>query len=79
MPQRGSQMTYKIPKNQEIVTRCCQQEGGDITHLICQKLFTEDNKRWILYSINEDGSLNKIAQAVNPQQLEKHIWNSEAK
>ena len=45
----------------------------NITHIMSQSLQENNNKTWILWSIETDGSLKKIAQDEDPIKLEKYI------
>lgn len=45
----------------------------NITHIMSKSLQENNNKTWILWSIETDGSLKKIAQDEDPIKLEKYI------
>ena len=44
-----------------------------VTHLLTKKLNTDPNKMWILWSVDNDGNLKKIAHGSSPSKLEKKI------
>lgn len=63
---------YKINKDEILYTKY-SRDNGLTTHIICKKLNTDPNKMWILWSIEDDGSLKKVAQGSNPLKLEDKI------
>jgi hypothetical protein len=63
---------FDIGKDEIIYTRY-RTEDGPITHILCKKLNVEPNKMWILLSVENDGTLKKIAQGSNPLKLEDKI------
>lgn len=67
------EIKYKIPKNQHLYTRYSKQNSDIITHILCYQQFTEPNKRWILYSVDNDNKLTKVAQGDNPLVLEQKV------
>lgn len=63
---------FKVNKDEKLYTTY-SGENGIITHIICKKVNAEPNKMWILWSVESDGSLKKIAQGANPLKLEDKI------
>ena len=63
---------FKIKKDEELYVKYARSDSV-ITHILCKKSNTEPNKMWILWSIESDGSLKKIAQGANPLKLEDKI------
>lgn len=63
---------FKIKKD-EILHTLYSRENGPTTHILCKKLNVEPNKMWILWSVEEDGTLTKVAQGANPLILENKI------
>ena len=63
---------FKLKKDEILSTTYCR-EGGHVTHILCYKPNVEPNKRWILWSVGEDDSLEKVAQGPNPLKLEDKI------
>lgn len=65
-------LDFKINKDDILYTR---YSSGDnrVTHILCKKLNTDINKMWILWSVESDGSLIKVAQGANPLKLEDKI------
>ena len=63
---------YKIGKDEILYTQY-SRENGIVTHILCKKRNAEPNKMWILWSVEEDGTLNKVAQGANPLKLEDKI------
>ena len=63
---------YKIPKGEHLYVQYSQEDSDIVTHIICKKDFVEQNKRWILYAVDED-KLTKISQGDDPNELEKKI------
>lgn len=68
----NKQQNFKIKKDEILCTQYSRQDGNT-THILCKKINAEPNKMWILWSIEEDGSLKKVAQGANPLQLENKI------
>lgn len=66
-------MKFKIPRDHILYTQYFQENGLIPTHILLKKEYAEINKRWILFSVNLDGSLEKICVGSNPQELESHI------
>lgn len=65
-------MSYKIPKNEKLWVRI-SEDGSRITHLITSTWPLRD--KYILYQIQEDGTLKKLGSGVNPSALEeKYLW-----
>jgi hypothetical protein len=63
---------FKIAKDEILHTR--YSNGDDkITHILCKKINAEPNKMWILWSVENDGTLKKVAQGANPLKLEDKI------
>lgn len=62
----------KINKDEVLYTTYIK-ENGDITHVLCKKMNVEPNKMWILWAIESDGSLKKVAQGASPLKLEDKI------
>ena len=63
---------FKIGKDEILHTRY-SNENGSITHILCKKCNVETNKMWILWSVEDDGTLKKLAQGSNPLKLEDKI------
>ena len=63
---------FKIGKD-EILHTQYSKENGPITHILCKKRNVEPNKMWILWSVEDDGTLKKVAQGSNPLKLEDKI------
>lgn len=63
---------FKIGKD-EILHTQYSKENGPVTHILCKKHNVESNKMWILWSVEEDGTLKKVAQGANPLKLEDKI------
>lgn len=57
----------------EVLCTTYSKEGGTATHILCKKLNADPNKMWILWSIENDGTLRKVAQGANPLKLEDKI------
>ena len=62
---------YQIPKNSKLEVRCCEQEGGPVTHLIVSKI-TGAAKKFYLYQVNGD-ELRQLAVSENPRDFDKKI------
>jgi hypothetical protein len=67
----NNQVKYKIPKDTCLYTQ--YSNGSIITHLMVKKYNVESNKMWILLSVENDGTLKKVAQGANPLKLEDKI------
>lgn len=63
---------FKIKKDEILYTKY-SKENGPITHILCKKINVEPNKMWILWSVEDDGTLKKVAQGSNPLKLEDKI------
>lgn len=63
---------FKINKD-EILHTQYSKENGLVTHILCKKRNMESNKMWILWSVENDGTLKKVAQGANPLKLEDKI------
>jgi hypothetical protein len=63
---------FKIGKDEILYTQY-SKENDLVTHILCKKINVEPNKMWILWSVEEDGTLNKVAQGANPLKLEDKI------
>ena len=63
---------FKIGKDEILYTKY-STENGSITHIMCKKRNIDPNKMWILWSVNLDGSLSKVAQGANPFKLADKI------
>ena len=63
---------FKIGKDEILHTRY-SRENGLVTHILCKKMNVEPNKMWILWSVENDGTLKKVAQGANPLKLEDKI------
>ena len=63
---------FKIGKD-EILHTLYSRENGSVTHVLCKKMNVEPNKMWILWSVENDGTLKKVAQGANPLKLEDKI------
>ena len=68
----NKQQKFKIKKDEILCTQYSRQDGN-VTHILCRKINAEPDKMWILWSVEEDGSLKKVAQGANPLQLENKI------
>jgi hypothetical protein len=66
-------MDFKIPKEHTLYTKYFQENGDKPTHILLKKNYAEQDKRWILYSVNLDNTLTKVCQGSNPQSLEDNI------
>lgn len=66
-------MNFKIPKEHTLYTKYFQENGDKPTHILLKKNYAEQDKRWILYSVNLDNTLTKVCQGSNPQSLEDNI------
>ena len=62
---------FNIGKNERLCVR--YSNGEKITHILVKKLQEIDNKTWILLSVENDGTLKKVAQGSNPLKLEDKI------
>jgi hypothetical protein len=62
----------KINKD-EILHTQYKRENGLVTHIMCKKINVDPNKMWILWSVENDGTLKKVAQGANPLKLEDKI------
>lgn len=63
---------FKIRKDEILYTQY-SKENDLVTHILCKKINVEPNKMWILWSVEKDGTLNKVAQGSNPLKLEEKI------
>ena len=63
---------FKIKKDEELYVKYARADDV-ITHILCKKNNVESNKMWILWSVEEDGTLVKVAQGSNPLKLEDKI------
>ena len=68
----GKEVKFKTNKD-EVLYTVYHNEQGDTTHILCKKYNTEPNKMWVLWSVNEDGTLKKVVQGANPLKLEDKI------
>ena len=68
----SNQNTFKIGKDETLYAQY-RKEDGEVTHILCKKMNVEPNKMWILWSVEKDGSLKKVAQGSNPLKLEDKI------
>lgn len=66
-------MKFKVPKEHTLYTSFFQENEDKPTHILLKKQYAEQNKCWVLYSVNDDSSLTKICQGSNPQKLEDNI------
>ena len=62
----------KLKKDESLYTRYINSDGIT-THILWKKVNVESDKMWILWSIEKDGSLQKVAQGSNPLKLEDKI------
>ena len=63
---------FKLGKD-EILYTTYKNHDQQITHALSKKLNTEINKMWILWSVESDGTLKKLAHGSNPLKLEDKI------
>jgi hypothetical protein len=68
----GNKCNFKIGKDEILYTQY-SNKNSEITHILCKKINVEPNKMWILWSVEKDGSLQKVAQGGNPLKLEDKI------
>ena len=64
--------TINVNKD-EVLYVTYSRENDLTTHILCKKMNVDPNKMWILWSIENDGSLKKVAQGANPLKLEDKI------
>jgi hypothetical protein len=67
-----SNNNLKINKD-EVLCTTYSKENGTATHILCTKLNADPNKMWILWSVDDEGKLKKVAQGGSPLKLEKKI------
>lgn len=65
------QQKFNIGKNEQLCVR--YSNGEKITHIIIKKTQESENKMWVLLSVENDGTLKKVAQGSNPLKLEDKI------
>lgn len=68
----GNKCNFNIGKDEILYTQY-SNKNNEITHILCKKINVEPNKMWILWSVEKDGSLQKVAQGGNPLKLEDKI------
>jgi hypothetical protein len=68
----NKQQNFKIKKDEILCTQYSRQDSS-VTHILCRKINSEPDKMWILWSVETDGSLKKVAQGSNPLKLEDKI------
>ena len=70
----ANKIVKTIPKNEKKSVRLLN-EDGKLTHIITEKQITLDEKEFILYKIEDDGSYSLLGKGNNPNKLEeKYIF-----
>ncbi len=62
----------KLNKDEVLYTTYYDQ-NGNATHILSKKINADANRMWILWSIEDDGSLKKVAHGSSPLTLEDKI------
>lgn len=65
-------MAVKLNKDEILYATYCDQHGN-ATHILSKKNNVDANRMWILWSIEDDGSLKKVAHGPSPLTLENKI------
>jgi hypothetical protein len=63
----------KLKLNSDEVGYVRYVKDDKVTHILTKKSNTDPNKMWILWSVDDEGKLKKVAQGGSPLKLEKKI------